>query len=49
MTRNTATLDDEYTPDAEYDSECNLEDKGNSRADAQVCSLKVFLVIFVQS
>ncbi|KAL1753408.1 hypothetical protein FB107DRAFT_292413 [Schizophyllum commune] len=36
LTRITATLDDEYTPDAEYDSECNLEDKGNSRADAQV-------------
>ncbi|KAL1720623.1 hypothetical protein EV715DRAFT_289269 [Schizophyllum commune] len=43
LTRITATLDDEYTPDAEYDSECNLEDKGNSRADAQVPGINLLL------
>ncbi|KAL1706551.1 hypothetical protein EV121DRAFT_289324 [Schizophyllum commune] len=43
LTRITATLDDEYTPDAEYDSECNLEDKGNSRADAQESGINLLL------
>ncbi|KAL1690931.1 hypothetical protein GGG16DRAFT_113612 [Schizophyllum commune] len=43
LTRITATLDDEYTPDAEYDSECNLEDKGNSRVDAQESGINLLL------